>query len=80
MWGPRYTVLRVPARAQGRPFFFIYLHTLGNINIYGYGNSNEKFLEAKSVALIGVSPRAGENEFNILENLLDYDYQGGFTL
>jgi len=40
----------------------------------------KRFLEPKSVALIGVSRRTGENEFNILENLLDYDYQGGFTL
>jgi len=40
----------------------------------------KRFLESKSVAFIGVSPTTGENEFNILKEFLDYDYQGGFTL
>ena len=36
----------------------------------------KKFIEPKSVALIGVSRRTGGLAFNILENLLDYGYQG----
>ena len=37
----------------------------------------KKFVEPKSVALIGVSRRSGEDALNILENLLSYGYQGG---
>ena len=101
---PRYTVLRVAARARARPFFCIYFHTFlighrGKIqNISGSANfyrlkcnrvisalmdmatRMKRLLKPKSVASIGVSPRTGENEFSSLENLLDYDYQGGFTL
>jgi len=36
----------------------------------------KKFVEPRSVALFGVSRRAGEHAFNILENLLSYGYQG----
>jgi len=36
----------------------------------------KKFVEPKSVALFGVSRRTEEGTYNILKNLLSYDYQG----
>jgi len=36
----------------------------------------KQFVEPQSVALIGISRATGEGNFNILENLLDYSYQG----
>jgi len=36
----------------------------------------KQFMEPQSVALIGVSRDTGEGNFNILENLLSYGYQG----
>jgi len=36
----------------------------------------KKFVEPKSVALLGASRRTGEDAFNIIENLLSYGYQG----
>jgi len=36
----------------------------------------KKFVEPKSIALLGVSRRTGRNAFNILENLLSYGYEG----
>jgi len=35
-----------------------------------------KFMEPRSVALVGVSRRTGPGAFNILENLLGYSYRG----
>jgi len=36
----------------------------------------KRFFEPRSVALLGVSRRTGEGNFNILENLLSYGYEG----
>jgi acetyltransferase len=36
----------------------------------------KQFMEPQSVAIIGVSRYTGEGAFNILENLVDYSYQG----
>ena len=36
----------------------------------------KKFVEPKSVVLVGASRRIGEDSFNILENLLSYGYEG----
>jgi len=36
----------------------------------------KRFMEPKSVAIVGASRRTGEEAFNILENLLSYSYEG----